>query len=66
MNYMLITNAFKPQYFMKNRISISTAKVFGGILIFVAGIFYIAIGMYLYPTILEPILNNNMLLKMLF
>ena len=65
MNYMLITNAFKPQSFMKNRISISTAKVFGGILIFVAGIFYIAIGMYLYPTILEPILNNNMLLKML-
>lgn len=66
LNLVLITNSFEPQFFEKKHMGLSTAKVFGILVLFVIGIFYIAIGTYLIPTIIEPILNNNMLINEIF
>lgn len=63
---MIITNSFNPEYFIKNKVSIYYLKVFCTLVVVLFGIAYISIGLYLLPTIVCPILNNNIFINYLF
>lgn len=65
-NYMLITNSFDPSRFKMRKLSVRTARVLGAMTVFLAVIIYITILLYLVPTILNPILNNNYLIDYIF
>lgn len=65
-NYMLIVNSFDPSRFKMRMLSVRTAKVLGVMTVFLTVIIYITIFLYLVPTILNPILNNNYLIDYIF
>ena len=48
------------------KLSVRTARVLGAMTVFLAVIIYITILLYLVPTILNPILNNNYLIDYIF
>lgn len=63
LNFMLITNSFVKEKLKKTKIRLNTFNALVILLVFVGSIAYISIGQYLIPTIIEPILNNNMILN---
>lgn len=65
LNLIIITNAFKPEYFKGLRLSVNNARAFLLLLSFICAISYIALGIYLVPTIVIPILKNNSLINFL-
>ena len=66
LNFMIITNSFVKEKFKKTKIGLNTFYALVILLVFVGGIEYISIGQYLIPTIIEPILYNNMILNNIF
>ena len=66
MSLIILFNAFKSDGFSKRKISINNALVFMGVCVFTLGMEYISVGMYLIPTILKPILQNNILINSIF
>ena len=66
MNLIILFNALKSDGLSKRKISKNNALVFMGVFVFILGIAYISVGMYLIPTILKPILQNNILINSIF
>ena len=66
MNLIILFNALKSDGLSKRKISKNNALVFMGVFVFILGIAYISVGMHLIPTILKPILQNNILINSIF
>ncbi|WP_368043053.1 EpsG family protein [uncultured Gemmiger sp.] len=66
MSLIILFNALKSDGFSKRKISKNNALVFMGVFVFTLGMEYISVGMHLIPTILKPILQNNILINSIF
>lgn len=58
MNLIILFNALKSDGLSKRKISKNNALVFMGVFVFILGIAYISVGMYLIPTIFKTHLTK--------